>query len=121
SLAAKTLEPRTCCGCNLKLQQTLAGELGFEPRQADPESAVLPLHHSPRRPPGPRRDRRRNAVILTLRSHAGKTLLGKRTAAPWVAQWGTCWTGCRLFWSFARFRVCNCPRDLLHQQERKLP
>src|SRR5262245_1742048 len=24
-----------------------AGELGFEPRQADPESAVLPLHHSP--------------------------------------------------------------------------
>src|ERR1700736_6243116 len=25
-----------------------AGELGFEPRQADPESAVLPLHHSPR-------------------------------------------------------------------------
>ena len=23
------------------------GELGFEPRQADPESAVLPLHHSP--------------------------------------------------------------------------
>ena len=26
---------------------SLAGELGFEPRQADPESAVLPLHHSP--------------------------------------------------------------------------
>src|SRR5262249_48162178 len=25
----------------------VAGELGFEPRQADPESAVLPLHHSP--------------------------------------------------------------------------
>jgi hypothetical protein len=25
-----------------------SGELGFEPRQADPESAVLPLHHSPR-------------------------------------------------------------------------
>src|SRR5260370_16181967 len=25
-----------------------AGELGFEPRQADPESAVLPLHHSPK-------------------------------------------------------------------------
>src|SRR5690349_16078920 len=24
------------------------GELGFEPRQADPESAVLPLHHSPK-------------------------------------------------------------------------
>jgi hypothetical protein len=24
-----------------------SGELGFEPRQADPESAVLPLHHSP--------------------------------------------------------------------------
>jgi hypothetical protein len=26
-----------------------AGELGFEPRQADPESAVLPLHHSPKK------------------------------------------------------------------------
>ena len=25
----------------------LAGEPGFEPRQADPESAVLPLHYSP--------------------------------------------------------------------------
>jgi hypothetical protein len=24
------------------------GELGFEPRLADPESAVLPLHHSPK-------------------------------------------------------------------------
>ena len=27
--------------------QEETGELGFEPRQADPESAVLPLHHSP--------------------------------------------------------------------------
>ncbi len=27
------------------------GELGFEPRQADPESAVLPLHHSPSQHP----------------------------------------------------------------------
>ena len=27
-----------------------AGELGFEPRQADPESAVLPLHYSPSAP-----------------------------------------------------------------------
>ncbi len=26
------------------------GVLGFEPRQADPESAVLPLHHTPREP-----------------------------------------------------------------------
>ena len=25
----------------------MAGGLGFEPRQADPESAVLPLHHPP--------------------------------------------------------------------------
>ena len=25
----------------------LAGVLGFEPRQADPESAVLPLHYTP--------------------------------------------------------------------------
>lgn len=24
------------------------GELGFEPRQTDPESVVLPLHHSPK-------------------------------------------------------------------------
>jgi hypothetical protein len=29
------------------------GELGFEPRQADPESAVLPLHHSPNTRPLP--------------------------------------------------------------------
>ena len=27
--------------------ENLAGGLGFEPRQADPESAVLPLHHPP--------------------------------------------------------------------------
>src|SRR5262245_53322203 len=26
---------------------TMAGALGFEPRQADPESAVLPLHYAP--------------------------------------------------------------------------
>ena len=25
----------------------MAGALGFEPRQADPESAVLPLHYAP--------------------------------------------------------------------------
>jgi hypothetical protein len=25
----------------------LAGELGFEPRQTESESVVLPLHHSP--------------------------------------------------------------------------
>lgn len=25
---------------------TMVAELGFEPRQADPETAVLPLHHS---------------------------------------------------------------------------
>ena len=25
----------------------MAGELGFEPRQNDPESFVLPLHYSP--------------------------------------------------------------------------
>ena len=27
---------------------SLAGELGFEPRQTESESVVLPLHHSPR-------------------------------------------------------------------------
>jgi hypothetical protein len=26
----------------------MAGELGFEPRQTESESVVLPLHHSPR-------------------------------------------------------------------------
>ena len=31
----------------LREGESEAGELGFEPRQADPESAVLPLHHSP--------------------------------------------------------------------------
>src|SRR5262249_41198502 len=44
-----------------------AGELGFEPRQADPESAVLPLHHSPR---GARRVARRFAL-----AHAQPALL----------------------------------------------
>ena len=29
-------------------QKEVAGRLGFEPRQADPESAVLPLHHLPK-------------------------------------------------------------------------
>src|SRR5579859_2738864 len=28
--------------------EDLAGELGFEPRQTESESVVLPLHHSPR-------------------------------------------------------------------------
>src|SRR5271166_2256486 len=28
-----------------------AGELGFEPRQTDPESVVLPLHYSPKENP----------------------------------------------------------------------
>jgi hypothetical protein len=28
--------------------QVLAGELGFEPRQTESESVVLPLHHSPK-------------------------------------------------------------------------
>src|SRR5438445_8243300 len=32
----------------LNANELQAGELGFEPRQADPESAVLPLHHSPK-------------------------------------------------------------------------
>jgi hypothetical protein len=27
--------------------KTVAGELGFEPRQTESESVVLPLHHSP--------------------------------------------------------------------------
>ena len=31
-----------------KRQIGLAGELGFEPRQTESESVVLPLHHSPR-------------------------------------------------------------------------
>jgi hypothetical protein len=31
-----------------KQGESRTGELGFEPRQADPESAVLPLHHSPK-------------------------------------------------------------------------
>lgn len=30
----------------------MAAGLGFEPRQADPESAVLPLHHPAKTPPG---------------------------------------------------------------------
>jgi hypothetical protein len=29
-------------------RRTLAGELGFEPRQTESESVVLPLHHSPK-------------------------------------------------------------------------
>ncbi len=33
--------------CRFLSEEKEAGELGFEPRQADPESAVLPLHHSP--------------------------------------------------------------------------
>src|SRR3981081_1734019 len=28
-------------------RETVAGELGFEPRQTESESVVLPLHHSP--------------------------------------------------------------------------
>ena len=47
-----------------------AGELGFEPRQADPESAVLPLHHSP----GDREG------ILT----AGFVLDKAREGMPWM-------------------------------------
>ena len=31
----------------LKSPSRMAGALGFEPRQADPESAVLPLHYAP--------------------------------------------------------------------------
>src|SRR5438105_4276917 len=34
-----------------------AGELGFEPRLTDPESVVLPLHHSPFPSPNPMRHR----------------------------------------------------------------
>src|SRR5439155_14568698 len=30
-----------------RLEEKLAGELGFEPRQTESESVVLPLHHSP--------------------------------------------------------------------------
>jgi hypothetical protein len=30
------------------LRKTVAGELGFEPRQTESESVVLPLHHSPK-------------------------------------------------------------------------
>ena len=30
--------------------KTVAGELGFEPRQTESESVVLPLHHSPPNP-----------------------------------------------------------------------
>src|SRR5262249_21080786 len=40
----KTKNPSQLLSCKGLM---LAGELGFEPRQADPESAVLPLHHSP--------------------------------------------------------------------------
>ncbi len=32
------------------LHQKLAGALGFEPRLADPESAVLPLYDAPKKP-----------------------------------------------------------------------
>lgn len=42
--------PRVSEHCNT-LYKCKPGELGFEPRQADPESAVLPLHHSPNGPP----------------------------------------------------------------------
>ncbi len=38
--------PRVSEHCDI-LYKCKSGELGFEPRQADPESAVLPLHHSP--------------------------------------------------------------------------
>jgi hypothetical protein len=31
----------------IDLKKALAGELGFEPRQTESESVVLPLHHSP--------------------------------------------------------------------------
>ena len=34
-------------GTHCHVVQNQAGELGFEPRQADSETAVLPLHHSP--------------------------------------------------------------------------
>src|SRR5262249_50648953 len=49
---AKPRKTRENCGfssgCEKMItDETEAGELGFEPRQADPESAVLPLHHSP--------------------------------------------------------------------------
>ena len=47
-------EPATSCSQSKRSSQTelrpeskklLAARLGFEPRQTDPESAVLPLHH----------------------------------------------------------------------------
>ncbi len=34
--------------CRERTAGHLAGELGFEPRQTESESVVLPLHHSPR-------------------------------------------------------------------------
>ncbi len=33
--------------CRERTAGHLAGELGFEPRQTESESVVLPLHHSP--------------------------------------------------------------------------
>src|SRR4051794_23233822 len=37
-----SVDPGSCGG-----RTGLAGELGFEPRQTESESVVLPLHHSP--------------------------------------------------------------------------
>ena len=36
--------------CRERTAGHLAGELGFEPRQTESESVVLPLHHSPSKP-----------------------------------------------------------------------
>ena len=40
----------------------LAGELGFEPRQTESESVVLPLHHSPKLPSSLKSLRRMPAI-----------------------------------------------------------
>src|SRR5258708_14905399 len=38
------MKQNACMGAG---RRSLAGELGFEPRQTESESVVLPLHHSP--------------------------------------------------------------------------
>ncbi len=93
----------------LKVISRLAGELGFEPRQTESESVVLPLHHSPihdtvtpfpntRKLPNwintledrsgnrPRRQIARRAV---RRSTGSVPCLGKRAGAAFFTVWGT--------------------------------
>jgi hypothetical protein len=46
--ASSAARSKMICQAAEKFREKLAGELGFEPRQTESESVVLPLHHSPR-------------------------------------------------------------------------